>query len=47
LEGLLRFLSPEGFLFHERGDDVEPAPSGCLPADRRRYGTTRFLIYRG
>ncbi|MEO6324967.1 MAG: RsmD family RNA methyltransferase [Thermoanaerobaculia bacterium] len=47
LDGLVKLLAPEGTLFHERGDDLEPKPLGLAPSDRRRYGTTRFLIYRG
>ena len=35
-----------GWLFHERGDDRVLAPEGVSPADVRRYGLTRFLIYR-
>jgi 16S rRNA (guanine966-N2)-methyltransferase len=45
LELLLSLVAPGGILFHERGDDLEPLPS--RPADeRRRYGRTRFLVYR-
>jgi 16S rRNA (guanine966-N2)-methyltransferase len=44
---LLMFLvRPGGWLFHERGDDSVLVPGGNSPADRRRYGLTRFLIYR-
>ena len=44
---LLMFLvRPGGWLFHERGDDLVLAPGGVSPSDRRRYGLTRFLIYR-
>jgi 16S rRNA (guanine966-N2)-methyltransferase len=49
-EGDLRLLLPlvrsGGWLFHERGDDEVFHPLGLEPADRRRYGTTRFLIFR-
>ena len=46
LQLLLRLVRPGGWLFHERGDDEVFHPSGLEPADRRRYGTTRFLIFR-
>jgi len=46
LQLLLHLLRPGGWLFHERGDDEVLRPSGLEPADRRRYGTTRFLIFR-
>ncbi len=46
LELLLHLLRPGGWLFHERGDDEVFHPSGLEPVDRRRYGTTRFLIFR-
>jgi 16S rRNA (guanine966-N2)-methyltransferase len=43
---LLPFMRPGGWLFHERGDDRVLAPGGVSPVDVRRYGLTRFLIYR-
>ncbi len=46
---LLRLVSlvrGGGWLFHERGDDLVLTPGGVSPADRRRYGHARFLIYR-
>ncbi len=43
---LLSLVRPGGWLFHERGDDSVLSPGGVSPADRRRYGLTRFLIYR-
>jgi 16S rRNA (guanine966-N2)-methyltransferase len=43
---LISLVRPGGWLFHERGDDAVLAPAGVSPADRRRYGLTRFLIYR-
>ncbi|MCM3876387.1 MAG: RsmD family RNA methyltransferase [Thermoanaerobaculia bacterium] len=43
---LLSLVSPGGWLFHERGDDEVYCPLGLEPADRRRYGTTRFLVFR-
>jgi 16S rRNA (guanine966-N2)-methyltransferase len=46
---LLRLVSlvrGGGWLFHERGDDRALSPGGVSPADVRRYGHTRFLIYR-
>jgi 16S rRNA (guanine966-N2)-methyltransferase len=46
LQLLLRLVRPGGWLFHERGDDEILRPSGVAPVDRRRYGTTRFLIFR-
>jgi 16S rRNA (guanine966-N2)-methyltransferase len=46
LQLLIRLVRPGGWLFHERGDDEVFHPSGLEPADRRRYGTTRFLIFR-
>lgn len=46
LQLLLPLVSKGGWLFHERGDDEVFHPSGLEPADRRRYGTTRFLIFR-
>jgi len=46
LQLLLRLVRPGGWLFHERGDDEVIQPSGFAPADRRRYGTTRFLVFR-
>ncbi len=46
LQSLLALVRPAGWLFHERGDDEVYRPSGLEPADRRRYGTTRFLIFR-
>ena len=46
LPGLLSLVRPGGWLFHERGDDLVLCPGGVSPADRRRYGLTRFLIYR-
>jgi 16S rRNA (guanine966-N2)-methyltransferase len=46
LQLLLPLVRPGGWLFHERGDDAALAPGGVAPADARRYGLTRFLIYR-
>jgi 16S rRNA (guanine966-N2)-methyltransferase len=46
LKLLLPLVRPGGWLFHERGDDEVYRPSGLEPADRRRYGTTRFLVFR-
>ena len=46
LQLLLPLVCPGGWLFHERGDDEVCRPMGLEPADRRRYGTTRFLIFR-
>ncbi|MGE5715562.1 MAG: hypothetical protein ACM369_02835, partial [Acidobacteriota bacterium] len=46
LRFLLSLVRSGGWLFHERGDDAVLRPSGLEPADRRRYGTTRFLIFR-
>ncbi|MDL2716742.1 MAG: 16S rRNA (guanine(966)-N(2))-methyltransferase RsmD [Acidobacteriota bacterium] len=46
LQALLGLVAPLGWLFHERGDDEVFAPGGLEPADRRRYGTTRFLVFR-
>ncbi|MEO8585105.1 MAG: RsmD family RNA methyltransferase [Acidobacteriota bacterium] len=46
LQLLLSLVGPGGWLFHERGDDEVYRPSGLEPADRRRYGTTRLLIFR-
>jgi 16S rRNA (guanine966-N2)-methyltransferase len=46
LQLLLPLVRSGGWLFHERGDDEVLHPSGLEPADRRRYGTTRFLIFR-
>jgi 16S rRNA (guanine966-N2)-methyltransferase len=46
LQLLLPLVRPGGWLFHERGDDEVFHPTGLEPADRRRYGTTRFLIFR-
>lgn len=46
LELLLGLVHRGGWLFHERGDDAILRPAGLEPADRRRYGTTRFLIFR-
>lgn len=43
---LMPLVLPGGWLFHERGDDLVLAPGGVSPSDRRRYGLTRFLIYR-
>jgi 16S rRNA (guanine966-N2)-methyltransferase len=43
---LLSLVRAGGWLIHERGDDALPAPGGVSPADVRRYGLTRFLIYR-
>ncbi len=43
---LLSVVRAGGWLFHERGDDLVLTPAGLPPADRRRYGLTRFLIYR-
>lgn len=46
LQLLLALVRPGGWLFHERGDDSVLSPGGVSPSDRRRYGLTRFLIYR-
>jgi 16S rRNA G966 N2-methylase RsmD len=46
LQRLLSLVRPGGWLIHERGDDAVLAPGGFAPADRRRYGLTRLLIYR-
>ncbi len=46
LQMLLGLVSEGGWLFHERGDDEVLRPLGVESADRRRYGTTRFLIFR-
>ncbi len=46
LQLLIALVRPGGWLFHERGDDAAFAPGGVSPADRRRYGHARFLIYR-
>jgi 16S rRNA (guanine966-N2)-methyltransferase len=43
---LMPLVRPGGWLFHERGDDLVLVPGGVSPSDRRRYGLTRFLIYR-
>ncbi|HTS02373.1 MAG TPA: RsmD family RNA methyltransferase [Thermoanaerobaculia bacterium] len=43
---LVPLVRPGGWLFHERGDDRVLAPGGLAPADVRRYGHTRLLIYR-
>jgi 16S rRNA G966 N2-methylase RsmD len=43
---LMPLVRAGGWLFHERGDEKVLHPSGLAPADRRRYGTTRFLIFR-
>ncbi len=43
---LLSLVGAGGWLFHERGDDEVLRPSGLEPADRRRYGTTRYLVFR-
>jgi len=43
---LLALVRPGGWLFHERGDDLVLSPGGIEPADRRRYGTTHFLVFR-
>jgi 16S rRNA (guanine966-N2)-methyltransferase len=39
-------LAPEGVLVHERGDDDDPLPDAVPPGERRRYGSTRLLLYR-
>ena len=46
LQLLLPLVRPGGWLFHERGDDAVLAPGGLAPANVRRYGLTRLLIYR-
>lgn len=46
LQLLIPLVRTGGWLFHERGDDEILRPSGLEPADRRRYGTTRFLVFR-
>jgi 16S rRNA (guanine966-N2)-methyltransferase len=43
---LISLVRPGGWLFHERGDDLVLSAAGVSPADRRRYGHARFLIYR-
>lgn len=43
---LLGLLRAGGWLIHERGDDRAISPGGVEPADRRRYGATRFLVFR-
>ena len=45
LQSLLALVRPGGWLFHERGDDEVYRSSGFAPADRRRYGTTRLLVF--
>lgn len=42
---LLRLLSRDGILVHERGDERTPE-AGRTPDDVRRYGRTRLLFYR-
>ncbi len=46
LSRLLALVRPGGWLVHERGDERVLAPGGVAPADRRRYGLTRLLIFR-
>jgi 16S rRNA (guanine966-N2)-methyltransferase len=46
LQLLISLVRPGGWLFHERGDDEVLRPSGLPATDRRRYGTTRFLVFR-
>ena len=46
LQLLIPLVRPGGWLFHERGDDEILRPSGLEPAEVRRYGQTRLLIYR-
>lgn len=46
LEALSALVAPGGTLIHERGDDVVPALARLGPADVRRYGRTRLLLYR-
>ncbi len=46
LQLLVDLVWKGGWLFHERGDDLVLTPGGLAPADRRRYGTTRFLVFR-
>lgn len=46
LQLLLSLVRPGGWLFHERGDAVVPSAGGVPPADVRRYGLTRLVIYR-
>jgi 16S rRNA (guanine966-N2)-methyltransferase len=43
---LLGLVRAGGWLFHERGDDRVFSPGGIEPVERRRYGTTRFLVFR-
>ncbi|MFI5198699.1 MAG: RsmD family RNA methyltransferase [Thermoanaerobaculia bacterium] len=43
---LILLVRRGGWLFHERGDDRVFSPGGVEPVERRRYGTTRFLIFR-
>ena len=45
LRGLIPLLLPGGVLVHERGDDRDPLPGGPAFVSRRRYGTTRILLY--
>ncbi len=46
LQRLIPLVRSGGWLFHERGDDKVLCPFGLAPAGHRRYGTTRFLIFR-
>ncbi len=46
LQLLFGLVRVGGWLFHERGDDRVLSPGGVEPVERRRYGTTRFLIFR-
>ncbi|MGA7992403.1 MAG: 16S rRNA (guanine(966)-N(2))-methyltransferase RsmD [Thermoanaerobaculia bacterium] len=46
LQLLLRHVRAGGWLLHERGDDRMVSPGGLAPADVRRYGLTRLVIFR-
>lgn len=39
-------LAEGGTLVHERGDETSPWPEGPAPSSERRYGETRFFVYR-
>jgi 16S rRNA (guanine966-N2)-methyltransferase len=43
---LLSLVKAGGWVFHERADKPGVSPGSVAPADVRRYGRTRFLIYR-
>jgi 16S rRNA (guanine966-N2)-methyltransferase len=46
LEVLIPLVRSGGWLIHERGDDSVLVANGLFPADVRRYGLTRLLVYR-